>query len=551
VPERSNYTKETSGRLHLAKAVLYAILTLDGAPIRAYFVFPMQDPDSVDFLKPHHEEPSKPLLSSPTTGRSGGADISRLYKRRLSIRSKLVLFGLAILVTGGFLLSIGINNTTTSEPNQNLSFLSSLKRLVVSGDKAVAGQDDDRINFLLLGVGGAGHDGAELTDTIIFGSLKPSTHEVGMISIPRDLNVNLPGYGYRKINNVNAFAESNKRGSGPQATAGIVEEVLGENVHYTVKVDFNGFEEIIDDLGGIDVYVERSFADTTYPLDDGLGSVQTVSFTEGWMHMNGATALQFARSRHGSNGEGSDFARAARQQKMLLGVKDKALSLGVLLNPGKLNRILGTIQDNVQTNLTLWEMMRFVKYIPDVSSENIAMHVLDNRGGLLFDDYLNGAYILRPYEEDWSELHAAADNIFEKSPNDPIFTTTSPESNPALNVTVEIQNGTGTTGLASQAAQLLEGSGFTVQTIGNALNRESPKTIIYDLTDGEKDEELAALKEYLSADVYMSTKGYLAADAVVPDEVLATTPGIDLLTSTTDIDFLIILGQDSTNLVLR
>ncbi|MEK7183321.1 MAG: hypothetical protein AAB776_01660, partial [Patescibacteria group bacterium] len=121
----------------------------------------MQDPDSVDFLKPHHEEPSKPLLSPPTK-RSGEADLSRSSKRRLSIRSKLVLFGLAIFVTGGFLLSIGINNTNISEPNQNLSFLSSLKRLVVSGDKAVAGQDDDRINFLLLGVGGAGHDGAEL-----------------------------------------------------------------------------------------------------------------------------------------------------------------------------------------------------------------------------------------------------------------------------------------------------------------------------------------------------------------------------------------------------
>ena len=179
------------------------------------------------------------------------------------------------------------------------------------------------------------------------------------------------------------------------------------------------------------------------------------------------------------------------------------------------------------------------------------MHVLDNRGGLLYDANYNGAYVLLPYEEDWSELHAVADNIFEKSPNDPTFTTASPENNSSLNVSVEIQNGTAITGLASQTAQLLEGSGFTVTTIGNAVNRESPKTIIYDLTDGEKDEELAALKEYLSADVYMSTKGYLAADAVVPDEVLATTPGIGLITSTSDIDFLIILGQDSTNLVLR
>lgn len=500
----------------------------------------MQEPDSVDFLKPHEE------LTAPQVA----PHEIKPKKKRLSIQTKLTFFGLAILATGGFLLSSGIAQTS-SEPVDNLSFLSSLRRLVVSGDKAVAGQDDDRVNFLLLGIGGAGHDGPQLTDTIIFGSLKPSTSEVGMISVPRDLNVNLPGYGYRKINNVNAFAENDKTGSGPEATAAVIQDVLGQDVHYTVKVDFGGFEDIINDLGGIDVYVERSFADTTYPLDDELGSVQTVSFTEGWTHMDGTTALQFARSRHGSNGEGSDFARAARQQKMLLAVKDKALSVGVLLNPAKLNRLLSTVQDNVTTNMTLWEMMRFVKYIPDIKTENIAMHVLDNRSGMLYDANINGAYVLLPYEEDWSELHALADDIFTSTPNDPTFTTTQPSQPVAKNVTVEVQNGTNTTGLASETAQLLEGSGFTVDTVSNATNRETPITIIYDLTDGKKDEELAALKEYLSADVYMSTKGYLASDAVVPDEVLATTPGADLVTSTADIDFLIILGQDSTNLVLR
>ena len=511
----------------------------------------MQDPDSVDFLKPHHDLPAQSLSGTNLAAAKTPTPIrTRPLKGRISKRTKLAFFGLATLMAGSYLLATGITSTASSEPQDNLSFLASLKRLVVSGDKMVSGQDTDRVNFLLLGVGGSGHDGAELTDSIILGSLKPSTKEVGLISIPRDLNVYLDDYGYRKINNVNAFAESEKHGSGPEATAKVVTEILGEDVHYTVKVDFGGFADIINTLGGIDVYVEDSFTDPAYPLDDDLGSVETISFTQGWTHMNGATALKFARSRHGSNGEGSDFARAARQQKILLAVKDKALSLGVLLNPAKLSRILGTVQDNVNTNLMLWEMMRFIKYIPDISSNNIAMHVLDNRSGLLYDANYNGAYVLLPYEEDWSDLHALADNIFQKSPNDPSFTTAKPTT-PSLNVTVEVQNGTGTTGLASQTAQLLEGSGFKVVTVGNALNRESDKTIIYDLTDGQKDQELAALKEYLSAEVYMSTKGYLAADDVVPDEVLADTPGVELVTSTTDIDFLIILGEDSTNLVLR
>ena len=501
----------------------------------------MQDPDKLDFLKPHEEIVfSRTELPAPTTP-----------KRRLSVKIKLAFFGLAILATGGFLLSYGITSSSPSEPGDNLSFITSLKRLVVSGDKTIAGEDTDRINFLLLGVGGSGHSGPELSDTIILASLQPSTTEVGMISVPRDLNVNIPNYGFRKINNVNAFAEMDNPGTGPAATAEVIKEILGQEINYTVKVDFGGFEDIINDLGGIDVYVERSFTDTTYPLDDALGSVQTVSFTQGWTHMDGATALKFARSRHGSNGEGSDFARAARQQKMLLAVKDKTLSLGVLLNPAKLNRILGTVQDNVKTNLTLWEMLRFAKYIPEISTDKIAMHVLDNRGGLLYDANINGAYVLLPYEEDWSELQALAQDIFTSTPNDPSFTQAEPAPALSRQTTVEIQNGTNTTGLASQTAQLLEGSGFTVATVGNALNRDSTKTIIYDLTDGVKDEELAVLKEYLSAEVYMSTKGYLAASAVVPDEVLSTTPGLNLVTSPSDIDFLIILGQDSMSYASR
>lgn len=501
----------------------------------------MPDLEPVDFLKPQAES-ERPLLSP--------APIQSPIRRRLSIRAKLAMLGLAIVLIGGFTLANGLS-TSTTEPNENLSFLSSLKRLVVSGDKAVAGQDDDRVNILLLGVGGSGHDGPELTDTIIFGSLKPSTAEVGLISIPRDLTVNIPNYGYRKINSVNAFAEMDNRGSGPEAAAAMVETVLGEEVHYTVKVDFSGFEDIINDLGGIDVYVERSFTDTRYPLDDALGSIQTVSFTQGWTHMDGATALQFARSRHGSNGEGSDFARAARQQKMLLAVKDKSLSLGVLLNPGKLNRILGTIQDNVVTNLTLWEMMRFVKYIPDINADQIAMHVLDLQSGLLYQTYVNDAYVILPYEDDWSELHALADDIYTRSANDPNYTAAAPGQPEGLNVKLEIQNGTLTTGLASDTAQLLASSGFQVESVGNASERNRQQTIIYDLTDGAKDNELAALKDYLSAQVYMSTKGYLAADAVVPDQVLPTTPGLEFVTSTTPIDFLIILGQDSTTYASR
>ncbi len=130
-------------------------------------------------------------------------------------------------------------------------------------------------------------------------------------------------------------------------------------------------------------------------------------------------------------------------------------------------------------------------------------------------------------------------------------TSSAPVVTPDLNVSVEIQNGTQVTGLASQTAQLLESSGFTVETIGNAADRTATQTIIYDFTNGEKDDELAALKEYLHAQVYMSTQGFLVAKAVVPDQVFPETPGKNLSTDSSGVDFLIVLGQNSSNLVLR
>lgn len=506
----------------------------------------MNEHESVNLLKPKTEH-----VVSPESLEKIPLPEADKRKRGLSGFVKIALFSVTVLFIGAFLFSSGIARTAPRDEGDSLSLFASLSRLVLSGDKAVAGENDDRINILLLGIGGSGHDGPELTDTMIFGSFKPSTGELGMISIPRDLTVNIPGYGYRKINHVNALAEQEERGSGPEAAADMVSKILGEEVHYTVKIDFNGFAEVIDALGGIDVYVERSFTDPQYPLDDGLGNIETLTFTQGWAHMDGATALKFARSRHGNNGEGTDFARAARQQKMLLAVKDKVLSLGVLLNPGKMSRIMGVIQDNVKTNMNAWEMMKFAKYVPDISGDKVSMHVLDATSGLLYETYTNGAYVLLPYEEDWSDLHLLADNIFEgKEVNaNPVLTDNSKTT--AEKVTVEIQNGTSTTGLASQTAQLLESSGFTVVSVTNAETKDFPTTVIYDFTDGKKDHELAALKDYLRAEVYMSEKGYLNAEDVVPDKVVNISDYAPLVTSTETVDFLVILGQDSTNLVLR
>lgn len=491
------------------------------------------DETSVDFL-----QQASPMLSE------------RQARARISTVTKALSVGAILFIVVAAFASTKISRITAEEPQAagGFSLFSSLHRLVVAPDKSLNGEDGDRLNVLLLGVGGTGHDGPELTDTMIFASYKPSTSEVGMISIPRDLTVEIPGYGYRKINAVNALAEMQERDSGLQAAASTVETIFGQPVDYTIKVDFNGFEEIIDDLGGIDVYVDRSFEDGTYPVDDGAGSVQTVSFTQGWTHMDGEMALQYARSRHGTNGEGSDFARAARQQKMLLAVKDRALSLNVLLNPAKLNNVISTIRKNVSTDMSLWEMLKVAEFIPSIDRTQMTMRVLDTASGSpLYSTMINGAYVILPRQEDWSDLKLIAKNIFDDEPvaiSQEAALPAKPTSTDG--VRIEIQNGTPLTGLAARTAELLESSGFTIALVSNAAERDYQKTMIFDYTNGKKAEELASLQEYLDADVIMTPQGYLSSDAVIPDR-LGAAPA----SAAENIDFLIIIGENGTDLVLK
>lgn len=474
----------------------------------------------------------------------------RKARAKIGLITKSLSVGAVLLVVAGIFASTKISRSTAEEPQAAgvFSLFSSFRRLVTSQDKALSGEDADRINILLLGVGGAGHEGPELTDTIMFASYKPSTNDVGMISVPRDLTVEVDGYGYRKINAVNAIAEMNAAGSGVAASADIIHEIFGQTADYTVKIDFGGFEEIIDDVGGVDVYINNSFTDNTYPLDDKDGNVQTVSFVQGWARMDGKTALQYARSRHGDSGEGSDFARASRQQKILLALKDKALSLNVLLNPVKLNNIISTIRENISTDMSIWEMMRLAEYIPKINREAIVMRVLDTApGGPLYQTTINDAFVILPRNEDWSDLKLIAANIFDKSNIPTSQSAALPEKpNATDGIRIEIQNGTTTAGLAARTAELLESSGFTIAVVSNADVRDYPKTMIFDYTNGKKAEELASLQEYLDADVVMTPQGYLTSDAVVPDS-LGSVPD----RAGSNIDFLIIIGENGMSLVMN
>ncbi|MDD4901232.1 MAG: LCP family protein [Patescibacteria group bacterium] len=451
---------------------------------------------------------------------------------------KRTVFVLVFLVLA---LTIYTFNRTPNQESDSwfyhLPLISQIKRLVESADVKLKGADNDRINILLLGIGGKNHEGGLLTDTIILASLKPSEKKVALISIPRDLAVPVENMGWQRINSVNAFAETKKAGSGGLAVSQTVSDVFQTPIDYYLTIDFTGFEKVIDDLGGIKINVENTFDDYKYPI---LGKedapwaerFEHLHFDAGEQTMNGSLALKYVRSRHAFGVEGSDFARAKRQQRVLEAVKEKLMSFYTLLNPNLISKLTKDVTDNYSTNIKIWEMIKLWGLAKDIKSENIYNRVLDNSpSGLLVDAVSeDGAYLLRPTSGDFSEIQYLTNNIFTDAP---VIDKEKVEQDKAA---VEVRNGTWINGLANQLALDLEKYGFTIARVGNSSQQNLQKSVIYDLTYGAKIKALTVLKNKTNADVFMGMPEWLIND--LAGEVSKETNPIQP-------DFIIILGSNA------
>ncbi len=441
----------------------------------------------------------------------------------------IVLFGLGILTK----VVLAINSTNDST-GKTIGFFEQIKNIVINPDDLIQGEEEDRINILLAGIGGSGHQGAYLADTIIVASVKPSTNEVAMLSIPRDLYVEIPEYGWRKINNSLAFGrESDYPGGGEALLAAVVEKVINQPIHYYARIDFEGFRKAIDDLGGIKVIVDQSFADYEYP-DYNYG-YQTISFTAGEEHMNGERALQFVRSRHGTNGEGSDFARSERQQKILFALRDKFFSLNTLINPASIVSALGDLGNHNKTNLQIWEIMKLAKMIEGLNGDGLVNEVLDTSPGgyLVSDTTADGAYILRPRSGDFSEIQYLADNLFNMS-----FIVKEQAK-------IEIQNSTNTAGLATEVAERLKDLRYNVVEVGNAgTDIAIRETTIYDLSRGEKPFTVVSLKNMLNATISPTLPAFMTDNKLDYDSIASSGSNTNISSSSTDIDILVVIGKD-------
>ncbi len=204
-------------------------------------------------------------------------------------------------------------------------------------------------NALIIGIDTRDNGGGLNTDTLIVSSYNYDTNSITMISIPRDLTVEIgedSGW-YNKINAVYAFTkEDDNEEAGILELKRTIEELTGMEIQYYAMVNFEAFVQIVDAVGGVDINVENSFTDYQYPLGT---KYQTVSFKSGIQTMDGETALKYARSRHSSdNGEGSDFMRARRQQKVIMAIKDKILSSETLTSPKAIMGIFSAVADNIK-----------------------------------------------------------------------------------------------------------------------------------------------------------------------------------------------------------
>jgi LCP family protein required for cell wall assembly len=210
------------------------------------------------------------------------------------------------------------------------------------------------------------------TDTMILLSLDPQTGNAGMLSIPRDMYVEVPGYGARRINEPMVLGELRQVGYGPRLAMETVQYNLGIRVNHYVVVDFNAFVTIVDALGGIEVDLDYTINDPLYPS---MNYGYDPFFLRAGHHvLDGITALKYARTRHGD----SDIKRAERQQQVIIAVKDKATSpemIPILLaNAGQL---WTAIRDNFYTDMSLEQLIQLGLYIKDLSLENINRGVID------------------------------------------------------------------------------------------------------------------------------------------------------------------------------
>jgi len=401
-------------------------------------------------------------------------------------------------------------------------------------------EKQERVNILLLGVDRRPGEQFARTDTIILVTIDPENKTAGMLSIPRDLWVDIPGYEQARINTAYYLGEEYRHPGGGSALAmQTVQHNLEVPVHFYIKVDFDGFYQLIDTLGGIEVDVPYPIHDELFP-DDKYG-YDPFHIEAGRQHLDAQTALKYVRSRHAP---GADFGRAARQQQVLMAVKNKALQLDMI---PKIPELWATTAGSVETNLQLVDIKELAALADQISPADITTVVLDFEYTVAHQTP-EGAQVLLPLyekirpviEQMFAETEAAETTQAEAIAAQATQAIQQTEylaqeqqraelksQLAAEGATIIIQNGTNIPGLEAETALFLREQGFNIVQSGPAdlQNQSYPKTVIVDYSS----------KEY--------TLGTLAKFFNVTQENIRRSPLPNLQSG---VDIRVIIGADFT-----
>jgi LCP family protein required for cell wall assembly len=370
----------------------------------------------------------------------------------------------------------------------------------------------DRVTILLMGLDfrdWESGDGPPRTDSMMLISIDPVSHTVGMLSIPRDLWVEIPGgFGHNRINTAYFLGESYKLpGGGPAVAMQTVEDMLGLPVQYYAVIEFQTFERMIDEIGGIDVLVEEEV------------KISAIGRQSRWLHakayhMDGPTALAYARAR---KTEGGDFDRAERQQRVALAIRDRIFYSNMIPTlVAKAPTLYQELASGVHTNLTLNQMIGLGLLLIQIPPENIHRGVIAPPDMVTLEKLPTGADVLKPIPD---QIRILRDDLFTATGAiGPSVSLDNPGSAADLEeARVAVRNGAGIEGLATQTSEYLKRQGLNVVEIGNAdrLDYGKSRLVVYQDTFPYTVSYLASLLELSDSQILLQSDPNSPVDMAV------------------------------------
>ncbi len=385
-------------------------------------------------------------------------------------------------------------------------------------------ESQEPVNILLLGIDQRpGEQGYYRTDTMILLHVNPKTGDVGMISFPRDLWVEVPGYWETRINSAHVIGDAkNYPGGGPELAKKTVENLIGQPVDYYVRINFEGFRRLLQEIGCIDIEVPKLIDDPTFP-DDNYG-YDPLYLEPGHYCMDADLALKYARTRHVD----SDFGRMQRQQQVIMAIKDKLLNTGELPHlVARAPALLNILSDSIQTDMPLSKMISLTNSARDLKLNDIRRLIIDVN---MVEPTITetGAAVLLPKMD---LIQAAVDDFFatdseaaQQAEGDASSTETTPTRSPAQpptstptqqDVRIVILNGAATPGQEKTLADILIAHGYDVVGTGQADRTDYAHTHIITGDNTPVVGQLADLLGVSDQNIRPGASEQLQADIVV------------------------------------